>query len=200
MKVLSLIISLMLLLCGCSGPRYSDFFLYRDDGTMKHKVAFLPVLAADAEEQRAACYFDEALRYLALDHGELYFYDKEATLNNCKVKNLSCPIEQPKAFLPADFVVQVEVLQDAVLSPEEAGCKSFIPLPGMLSRSALKVKLRIQIVDIRGCEPKTVLYEILEKSQILSNKPSPQCAPVTVYEELAHQAIDRIEGQIDCMR
>lgn len=200
MQVLSFMAAMLLLFSGCSGPRYSDFFLYRDDGTMKNKVAFLPVRAEDAEEERAACYFDEAIRYLALDHGELFFYDKEATINNCKVRNLECPIEQPRAFLPADFVVQVEVIQDAVLTPEEAGCKSFLVTPGMLSRNALKVQLRIEVIDIRGCEPRTILYEVLEKSQILSNKSSPHCVPVTIYEELAKQAVERIEDQIHCTR
>ncbi len=200
MRYLMTLFILIGCLTGCTGPRYSDFFLYRDDGTVKPKVVFLPVRATDPEEERAAHYFDESLRWLALDSGELYFYGRESVKNQCDQYKLDCPIRSPLSFRPADFVVQVEVLEDAILSPEEADKQAFIPMIGMRNKSVLRAKLRVEVIDIRNNNNQTILFEVLEKSQVLSNRPAPQCGPVTLYEELAHQAIERIEDVIRCAR
>lgn len=200
MNLISFAVSLILFACAGCGPRYSDFFLYNDDGTMKPKVAFLPVSASRTEVAETACYFDEAVRYFALDQGELYFYDKAEVENHCRTCQLDEPIKAPAAFLPAEYVVQLEVLQDEVMSPQKAGCTPLIEIPGGKPRNAIKIMLRLQVVDIRCAEPKVICYQILEKSQILTQKFNRDCVPGSLYEELAREVLIQIEDQIHCMR
>lgn len=198
--ILACLFAGVLLLTGCTGPHYREYFLYRDDGTIKPRVVFLPAKAEASDEERAAGYFDESLRWIAMDRGELFLYSKEQVDAQCRSIKQDDPIKCPQAFNPADFIVQVEVIEDAILPVDQAGCATFVPLLGMKNRSVLRVKLRLELIDIRDGQQKVALYEIIEKSQLLPNRPAPQCGPVTLYEELAYQAMDRIEDAIRCAR
>lgn len=42
-----------LIMAGCSGPRYIDYFPYHDDGTPKPKVAVMPILDSSYEVFKA---------------------------------------------------------------------------------------------------------------------------------------------------
>lgn len=199
MYYLSILFSCLLLLSGCSGPRYSDFLPYTDDGELKPRVVFLPVDPVDDEAfSSRCCYFNESIRWLALDRNDLYFYSKEEVCGNSYAAQLSDPIKKAACYRPADFVVHIEVLEDAVKPSSETNVKSVVPLVGMRNRSVLCVKLRIQVIDIRCKEEKVILYEILEKSIVLPNTPCQPNVPTSIYADLACEAMNRIEDVIAC--
>lgn len=199
MYYLSILLSCLLLVSGCSGPRYTDFLPYTDDGELKPRVVFLPVEPIDDEALSSrSCYFNEAIRWLALDRNDLYFYSQEEVAGNGYASQYSDPLKKAICYRPADYVVHIEVLEDAVKPSSEANVKSVIPLVGMRNRSVLCVKLRVQVIDIRCKEEKVILYEIVERSIVLPNTPCQPSVPTSIYGDLAVEAMNRIEDVIAC--
>lgn len=96
MKIISEVIMrfiiLMLLLAGCSGPRYADFFPYHDDGTIKPKVEFLPLMPIEESDKELAEYIQGIMLWDAMDSGELFV---------CSTA--------------AEFIVKVELLADQIV-------------------------------------------------------------------------------------
>lgn len=196
-----ILFSFLLVFSSCSGPRYSDFLPYTDEGILKPRVVFLPVESVqEGEMESRCCYFNEAIRWIALDRNDLYFYSQEEVTSNSYASSCSDPIQKACCYRPADFVVHVEVLEDAVKPCSEANIKSVVPLVGMRNRNVLMVKLRVQVIDIRCKEEKVILYEILEKSIVLPSHPCGAKVPSSIYEDLACETMNRIEDAVFCAK
>ena len=201
MKYLTILMSSLLLIAGCSGPHYSDFLPYTDEGILKPRVVVLPVEPCGDEALGSrARYFNEAIRWIALDRNELYLYSKVEVAENRYASSQQDLFQKALCFRPADYVVQIEVLEDEVKPSSEVNAKSVIPVAGMKNRSVACVKLRVQVIDIRCQEGKVILYEIVERSLVLSSHPCQQYVPTSIYEELAVDAMNRIEEVIFCNR
>lgn len=183
-------------LTSCGGPTYVDFFPYRDDGTLKPKVVFLPVNALNKEDDAFACYFDDAIRYYAMDSGGLYLYSQEE-VSAWSAKSGG----RVEGYRPAEFVVQVECVENAVLPYTNQLNNCIIPTQSNY-QCARNVVLRLKITDIRCQKPRVILYELLEKSQVASTKETAKTKRIaeSLYDKIAKQASDRIEEVILCTK
>ena len=172
-------------LTGCTAPRYVDFFPYDDDGICKPKVALLPVKAFYPEDQALAEYFDQAIRWEAMDHALLFFYSTDEVgqvlARHNEVTVGASPMALATAFRPADFSVEVEVIKSSLQNRQN-------------------VKLRIRILDIRCQMPKVILYEVLERSYAESNNESAVRYTQAGYAWLMREAVERIEDVIGCAK
>lgn len=191
-----------LLFAACTGPRYGDFFPYHEDGTLKPKVVFLPVKKSQSVEPEIACYFDESLRWLEMDRGYLFFYSGEE-INEVLGRHPDwaneAPIKVADWFHPADFVASMEVTANDVVPLTRDLNSCFIPFPLSGTKQARLVKLKLSVVDLRGCQPVLILHETLEESQAIPVKQPCQDTP-SIYESIARKALDRIEAVISCAR
>lgn len=165
-----LMIAMTLLLFTACGPRYGDFFPCHDDGTIKPRVALLPIKDASGCEERA----DELMRnirYKLMDRGDLYVYSQEAVdrqlqkMGGCSFFNTD--ISFAKYFGGADFVVATELLEysDNPYGNVEEKC---IP-PHLQRKNVLTLKLRVRMIDLRGQEPTLVMQEIMSRTLLVPN-------------------------------
>lgn len=204
MRLLTLFCSLALIVTGCGGPRYVDYFPYHDDGTAKPKVAFLPVKAINDEDRDLADYFTTAIRWNAMDRGELFFYSNDLVQNqidqNLQVIESKDPLKKAAIFRPADFVVEVEVLQNEEVPKDRSLKDCYVPFSSKNYRTARLVKLRLRVVDIRNQEPKIILYEVVERSHAIPEGGEFMKGSSTIYEKLADQVTERIEDVIWCSK
>lgn len=197
MNYLFYLLACLAILSGCGGPRYSDFFLYRDDGTMKPKVVFLPVTSWEQSDGVLGQYFTNVITHRVRDHGELFFYESDEVqpvLNRASgQKDLST---FSLCFRPADFVVETLIIQDGF---QPSKC---VPLP-CLRKNPMEhvVRLRLQIVDVRQEAPKIVLLETLEEREIVVMRENGCSRPTSsIYETLADRTANRIEEVIQYQR
>lgn len=204
MRAFTLLLLPLILLVGCGGPRYGDFFEYHDDGTVKPKVTLLPIRSNTEDNRELAQYLDQSIRYTAMDHGQLFLYSQDE-INPILEKNGELLAKKDylklaDCFHPSDFVVEMDVVQDEIVpySPELKNC--FIPMPTSSSLMARVVKLRLRVIDIRSQEPKIVLYEVIEQSQLLSAKDERRKVTNSIYEKLVDQTETRLEEVIWCAR
>ena len=188
MKIKNLIFLCFTLLVGCGVPHYVDFFRYHDDGTPKPKVVFLPICREPCDQEMAD-YLDEAIRWKTMDNGQLYLYSVEeinaARLNN--VKDVRC-------FKPADFVVETELVQNA-LATYENPCN--MPINSK-HHCARLIQLRMRITDIRCEPPKVILYEVIEGNKLLTLSQAESRRAREVPEQLMEDAVAKIEDTINC--
>lgn len=192
------------MLTGCGGSHYVDYFPNHDDGTPKPKVAILPVRATCPEQAPFAEYFDKALRWNAMDQGELYLYSdeelKEVIDSNRGVIEGKDRLKAAQCFRPADFVVEVELIENKLIPFYRGTPDCFIPNDSKKCSVARLVKLRVRVVDVR-CEcPKVVLYEVIERSQAIPVCDESTHQTVTLYERLSEHTTRRIEEVIWCRK
>lgn len=162
----------MLVLCcltlvGCGGPHYVDFFPYHDDGTMKPRVALVPVFDSSKSDVpwSLSQELTQGMRYKIMDHGDLYLLSREE-LGPClsKMSNLNV-MGSDFSFLQnfdnTDFVVLMDLFQHEVIPPK----KNVKIVPGQINPGCytLNLKMRIRIFDIRSCQPEVVLQEIISQ-------------------------------------
>lgn len=198
------ILPVLIFFIGCSGPRYGDFFLHDDDGTPKPKVIFLPVAKFDTETEDLANYLDAAIPRVAMDHGTLFFYSREeveralAKDNSVTLKKDLIPLG--KCFRPADFVVEVEVITNGIGPYSRDLNNCFIPFPSSKNRIARSMKLRLKVVDIRCEIPRIILYEMIDRSQVLPWNNPRESQSFSIYERVSEQVVCRIEEVIWCAK
>ena len=184
------------ILCGCSAPRYGDFFLYHDNGVPKPKVVVLPVSSFNPQDQPIAEYFQSAVRQHVLESGGLFCYTEEEVngpLKTCEKQSLQDFQSFAMAFQPADFVVGVELVQDNIVTGV-GGISPFYQKPVVEH----VVVLRIQIMDIRQSCKKLILFELIEQKECIITKENCRTPRSTLYKELAERAALRIEDAILC--
>lgn len=162
---------IVLFFCGCGQPRYVDFFPYHDDGSPKPAVCFLPVQDAGGGEESVR-YLDQAIRWEAMDRADLYFCERQE----------------------AQFVAQVELLQDTVV-PYSGGLRNcFVAPTAHPTRFARYLQARITVKDVR-CRPEKVLvYQLLDCSQVIPSRGENTVA--SIYERFVRDIEDTIEQYV----
>lgn len=160
------------LFTGCAAPRYGDFFLYDDDGCMKPRVVFLPVVSW---EEPSCENLTGLIKHYAQDSGALFSYTDEEVQAVLDLSNQSDLMNLACYFKPADFVVETIVIQDVHTAKERM------------------VRLRLQVADIRGQTPKIILLEVVEEREILTVKENYRPIKSMIYERLAEKAANRLE-------
>ncbi len=180
------------LLTGCGGPRYGDFFLYRDDGTVKPKVALIPIASWERTDGTREAALKNAIVSQLCENGELFLYTDEeidAVLNrsqNCQdFSSLSA------CFRPADFVVETLIVQDSCVPSRS------LAIPGIRDNPLEHiVRVRLQIMDIRSNCPKVVLLETVEQRETVIVRENYRAAKSCLYDTLSTKITERIENTI----
>lgn len=188
--IIPFILSLTIL-AGCGAPRYSDFFLYRDDGTCKPKVVLLP-MGSDAGPGKQ---LENAIITNARESGALFFYTKEEvqavlarnSSTNDDLSEIAC------YFRPADFVVEAILIDDLCVNSER------LEIPVIRTNPQEHVvRLRLQIMDIRSEKPKMVLFEVIEERELVYKRDNCPISRPSLYTVIAEKAAARIEDRVLC--
>lgn len=182
--IISIILSMSFLI-GCGGPRYADFFLYRDDGSCKPKVVLLPMDSP----------LEDAIIAHARESGALFFYSQEevqAVLARNSISSNDDLSDVSRYFCPADFVVEAVLIDDICVNSEH------LEIP-VIRRNPQEhvVRLRLQIMDIRSKDPKMVLFEVIEERELVIKR-NPSISRPSIYAVIAEKAFLRIEDRVLC--
>lgn len=153
-----------LFLTSCNGPHHVDYFPYHDDGTMKPRIALIPVqdLSNSDVPWCLAQELNQGVRYHAMDSGELYLLSRSEMgegLDKCRNYALFGPdLSYAKNFSDADYVVALELIEH-----EEQEFDKRVHNCGInLSGRVLVMKMRLRIIDVRCKEPRILLQEIVK--------------------------------------
>lgn len=194
MKYIFSFLTLVVLFSGCSRePAYVDYFPYHDNGAPKPRVAFGSVTPIQVDAKEAACFFEDEIRWHAMDHAELFFYTKEESQ---RIKDAFEKGSKEGFCLDVDFLVVAELLQDELVPYNKNLVNCFIPNAKPRCSNARVLKLRLTITDLRYTPSKVVLFEVLEKSQLVPTCDERPFVAKSVYERLAEEACYRIEEVI----
>lgn len=180
------------LFTGCGGPRYGDFFLYRDDGTVKPKVAMIPIISWEKSDGNKETCLKDAIVSQLCENGELFIYSDEeiATVLN-RSQNCNDFNSLSACFRPADFVVETLIVQDSCV-PSKA-----LAIPGIRDNLLEHVvRVRLQIMDIRSACPKVVLFEMVEQRETVIVRENYRAPKSMLYDTLSTKIADRIESTI----
>lgn len=177
-------------LTGCGAPRYSDFFLYRDDGSSKPKIVLLPV---QGEPTCREGQIENAIIANARERGELFFYTQEEVQTVLTRYSISMEDELSiisRYFCPADYVVEATLIADMCVNAEHLE----IPVIRKNPQEHM-VRLRLQIMDIRSGNPKMVLLEVIEERELIITREGSIDRP-SIYALIAEKAAARIEDRV----
>jgi hypothetical protein len=169
--LLSMLISWIIVGCG---PHYVDYFPYHDDGTLKPRVALIPIL--DSSHSGLPWNLSEeltqAVRYELMDSGQLYLLSPQE-LSPALVKAENADFFIPDMsftnyFTHADFIVALELIEHSAGPYEkEKVVSAHVPCP--TGNVMLMMKMRIKVIDVRTETPRVVLYEILNSDHVVVN-------------------------------
>lgn len=171
LRILFSALMTLMVVVGCSGPNYVDYFPYHDDGTPKPRVALMPIIDSSrsglpwslSEE------FSQDLYYNLMNNGELYVmspaevgptWDKSIDLFN---NDLSFTRE----FCNTDFIVALELVQHQLI-PCDANTKGIGNSECHSYNRQLSVGIRARVIDIRRPQPRVILYEILKNGYLVA--------------------------------
>ena len=155
---------LSLIVMGCGGPRYVDYFPYHDDGTLKPKVALMPIF--DASQNALSWSLSEEISdgiyYELMNSGEFYVVSPREMgpgwMNRHSIDFFSNEDTSfVQEFKNTDFIVAMEIIERSCVLCDL--CTHAIkPFPDSHpSNLNMTVRIRIKIMDIRSCTPKIVL-------------------------------------------
>lgn len=162
-----------LLVAGCGGPRYVDYFPYHDDGTAKPRVALIPTVDASKSQipWNVSDELTQGLQYNFMQDGDLYLLSAQEMGPGVKklddAELFGPDLSFAKHIRDADFVVITELVQHEVL-PFEKG--KFYPLyagKGTLCNFVLAMKVRLRIIDVRYEKPAIVLQELFVSNHMV---------------------------------
>lgn len=147
---------LALVSVGC-GPRYVEYFPYHDDGTLKPKIALMPII--DSSQNELPWQFTDevadGIYYEFMNTGEFYMVSPKEMgagwMKRDSIDFFSCDNSYAADFCNTDFIVSMEIIERSL---------AFCPP----CSQTVNVRIRIKILDIRCCEPKVVLYEVFKTS------------------------------------
>lgn len=199
-----------LVFSGC-GPRYIDFFPYHDDGTIKPKVALLPVINSSecSLPWNVSSELTYGIRLKAMNHGEIYLLSEEETssrLSQCKAFDLlGSDITFSRNFYNADYIVLLELMEHANAPYEECRLSPLFPADSRHYHLALQIKIRMIVIHVASCC--VIHQEIMNSSQVIpmdcqnvnyqrhcwgtaSYQNTPACQ---AHERLIHDLVSRIE-------
>ena len=180
------------LLAGCGGARYGDFFLYRDDGTVKPKVAIIPIISWEKTDGMKEASLKHSILSQICDNGELFCYsDEEIAIVLNRSQNCSDFNALASCFRPADFVVEILIVQDSCVPSKSLAipCIRDNPLEHI-------VKVRLQILDIRSNPSKRVLFETIEQRETVIVRENYRAPKSALYDTLSSKIAERIESTI----
>lgn len=190
-RIFCLLFSLVLF-AGCGGPRYGDFFLYRDDGTVKPKVAVIPIISWEKSDGSKETCLKQAIVSQLCDTGELFIYSDEeiATVLN-RSQNCNDFTSLSACFRPADFVVEILIVQDSCVPSKS------LAIPGIRDNPLEHVvRVRLQIMDIRSACPKVVLLEMVDQRETVIIRENYRAPKSVLYDTLSTKIAERIENTI----
>jgi hypothetical protein len=165
--MLRIIFALMaaLLMVGC-GPRYIDYFPYHDDGTLKPKVALIPVIdnsKCDVSWDLGA-EFNSSLRFQAMYSGNLFVLSEEDVLSRlsalCQPGYFTTDLSFTNHFHGSDYVVAMELIEHDLVPFEVARASPAFPAQTYRHDSVLQMKMRLRVIDLRCGQPKIILQEV----------------------------------------
>lgn len=167
MLQLALSALLFFMAVGCGGPRYIDYFPYHDDGTVKPKVALMPILDSSNNQLpwNIAEEIWEGIYAELMDSGEFYVVSPEE-IGPCSAQRKPIDFfsnQEPffsNAFNNTDFIVGMEITERSIEVCDPCTLAVKHSLDSHPSNLKMTVRLRIKILDIRFCEPKIILYEV----------------------------------------
>lgn len=166
---------LLMTLAAC-GPRYVDFFPYHDDGTLKPRLAIIPLTdLTDCDlPWDISCELTESLRENLKYSGEIYVLSQQevsmALEKSRDYDYFGRDLSFVENFGNTDFVVAMELIQHDIISYEN-WC--LLPQSSALcppSGSVLMTKIRLKVFDVREDCPRTVLHEIFTCSHAFSQR------------------------------
>lgn len=154
-----ILLTFLFALCftACSGPRYSDYFPYHDDGVPKPKIVLMPILdrANPSLPWSISEELTDSLYYSLMNSGELYVLSPEeigSAYTQCSADDFfGNHLNSCKKFCNADFIVAIEIIEHRVV--DDPSCS---PCNRMLN-----LKARVKAIDVRCSQPSVVLFEII---------------------------------------
>lgn len=161
--VISAFLSLMVVSCG--GPRYVDYFPYHDDGTLKPKIALMPILDTSCNELPwdISEEISDGIYYELMNSGEFYVVaPREMGLGWAKRNEIDFftnDYSYVGDFDHTDFIVAMEIIERSITPCNSCSLTSRECYP---INQTMTTRIKIKIIDIRYCEPKIVLYEVFK--------------------------------------
>lgn len=164
-SLITLVTALMLgiSITGCQ-QRYSEFTTHHADGRLKPAVAMLPIRdrSGDQVAWDIALELGESIKERLLQSGEVYVL-KEDSLPPAQVNSPFGPdLSWAKAYRPAEFVAVLELVEHKRELVDGTG--STRPALEQPARSgyAIRQKMRVRLIDIRGVEPRLAYQELVQ--------------------------------------
>jgi hypothetical protein len=172
-KALLLLVCLLAYSCG---PRYADFFPYHDNGTKKPSFTLLPVFndTTNPIAQDFPIELSKAIRNRLKRNGKTYSPPVSVMLKelgNTNLKELaeSHDLKPFSRFKGTDFVVLIETAECSVVPYKRGSIKPLyaadIDLP---TAKVLTLGMRLQIINMKGIEPKVARMELVKSSHMMS--------------------------------
>jgi hypothetical protein len=176
--MLNIILSALIALFagGCSGPHYVDYFPYHDDGTVKPRVALIPVI--DSSHSGLPWSLSEeitdGLYYQMMDSGALYVLSPPEMgllwIQRNTIDFFGGDLSFAQNYCNADFIVALELIEHSV-TPYDSSLVSSNQYPECLpANRELSMKVRIRIIDVRCDHPRIVLYEV-QNTNLMATPP-----------------------------
>jgi hypothetical protein len=169
----SIIATLLLALSAfsCGGPRYVDYFPYHDDGTVKPKIALVPIKDSTLAELpwNLSAELSNALYEELMNSGELYVLSPTevgAVWSQCpSLDFFGIDLSFCQQFYNADFIVAMELLEHSV-TPDQF--HSVSSARGTPCNQLLTLKMRVRVLDLRFGKPRDILYEMVDSDYLIS--------------------------------
>lgn len=162
----------MLLLVGCGGPRYIDYFPYHDDGTPKPRVAVMPII----DSSQSGLTWDvskelsDELYYSLMDSGQLYVLSpSEMGTNYPHPSDLfGSDLTVTREVCNTDFIVALELIDHSVVPCTQAD--SQVNSKGVYHpfNNVVNLSMRVRVIDVRRQTPRVILYEVLKCGYVIT--------------------------------
>ncbi len=165
-------------LWGCQ-QKQAEFIKYRDDGQMKPRVAFLPVIDRSSQQLpwNVSTELTEGMRLQMMHGGNVYLTETGLVRNAFETRS---PEEWLTEDLSAynifsgdhDFVVVLELTEHGKEPYQRQEVRPVYPAKGEID-SVLKMAVRIKIIDIRQEYPVVVLNQYLHSNHLIPKRRKP---------------------------
>jgi hypothetical protein len=172
MNRMILLFSLLVALSGCQ-REYGEFIRYYDDGRMKPRVAFLPIIDRSQQELpwRISEELASGIREKLKSAGNVYLTGPELIRRGYETISaeewVAADLEEFRLFAPDhDFVVLVELLDHAQEAYNGQKVQPVYPISGKAG-SVLKITVHLKVIDIRKEVPRTILTQYLHSNHLV---------------------------------
>jgi hypothetical protein len=152
----------------------------------------IPIISWEKSDgEKETCLKDSILSQMR-ENGELFFYsDEEVTTVLNRSQNCNDFSSLSTCFRPADFVVEVLIVQDSCVPSKS------LAIPGIRDNPLEHiVRVRLQIMDIRSNCQKVVLFEMVEQRETVIVRENYRAPKSVLYDTLSTKIAERIESTI----